>query len=343
MNTTIIEIAKKAGVSTATVSRAFNNNGSIREATRRKILQIASEFNYRPNLIARGLSRKKTDTIGIILPEIVNDFFTEIVHGIDEEAYKNNNHILVSSSHSTRNDVETLLDMMGGGHVDGIILMAPLLRDDIVELVRKSKRPVVLLNVDKELKDIVSINIDNYQGAYTAVTHLISHGYKNIAMIKGPAGNCDAEERFRGYIDALKHNDITISKELMVSGEFKVQSGYYAFTRLINQKIKPDAIFAANDMMAIGVYEAARSAGLNIPKDFAVVGFDDIQLGRLLYPRLTTVHVPIAELGKKAIQYLFKMIENNIDPQKPYREELSVGLVIGGSCGCNNSTINFND
>lgn len=343
MDTTIIEIAKRAGVSIATVSRAFNNNASIRVATRNKILQIAAEMNYRPNLIARGLSRKKTETIGIILPEIVNDFFSEIINGIDEEAYKNNHHILVSSSHSMRNEVEILLDMMGSGRVDGIILMAPLLRDDIVDLVRKSKRPVVLLNVDKNLKDVVSINIDNYQGAYTAVTHLINHGYKNIAMIKGPAGNCDADERFRGYIDALKQNDINVSNELIVEGEFKVQSGYYGFTRLINQKVKPDAIFAANDMMAIGVYEAARSAGIRIPNQVTVVGFDDIQLGKLLYPRLTTVHVPIAEVGKKAIQYLFKMINGEIDPKIPYREELSVGLVIGGSCGCNNSTLNFNE
>jgi len=201
---------------------------------------------------------------------------------------------------------------------------------------------VVLLNVDKQLNDVVSINIDNYQGALTAVSHLISHGYKNIAMIQGPSGNCDAEERYRGFEDALIQNNIPIKKELIVPGEFKVHSGYYGFTRLINQNIKPDAIFAANDMMAIGVYEAARAAGLKIPEDVSVVGFDDIQLGRLLYPRLTTIHVPISELGKKAVGYLFKMIDGDVDSKSPYREELSVGLVIGGSCGCKAGNLSFN-
>jgi DNA-binding LacI/PurR family transcriptional regulator len=157
-------------------------------------------------------------------------------------------------------------------------------------------------------------------------------------MILGSAGNCDAEERYRGYQEALAKNGLKFDKNVVIPGDFTARSGYYGFLRLNSLKIKPDAVFAANDMMAVGIYEAARSAGIKIPEDIAVVGFDDIYLSRLLQPRLTTVHVPIQELGSRAIQYLFKLINGEADQKIPHREELTTGLVIGGSCGCNQNS-----
>ncbi len=337
MNNSIVDIAKKAGVSIATVSRALNNNGSVREATRQKILMIAREMNYIPNTFARSLSRKQTDTIGVILPELVDDFFTEIIRGIDEEAYRNNRFIMVSSSHSQRNMIETLLDFMGSGRVDGVILMAPQLNGEEVQWIEKSKKPLVLVNVCRELNNVVSFNIDNIRGAYVVVEHLIKHGYRKIAMIQGPQNNCDASDRLLGYKQALTANDIPFHNELIIQGDFTARSGYYGLIRLMSQKIKPDALFAANDMMAAGVYEAARGLGITIPDDVAVAGFDGIYLSRLLIPQLTTIHVPIAELGRKAVQYLFQMMSGTVDPKNSYREELTTGLVIGGSCGCTNT------
>ncbi|MBL7095639.1 LacI family DNA-binding transcriptional regulator [candidate division KSB1 bacterium] len=336
MEVNIKEIARRAGVSIATVSRALNNNGSVREETRRKILQIAKENNYKPNPIARSLTGKKTNTIGVILPELVDEFFTDIIRGIDEEAYQTDHYVMISSSHSQRNIVQTLLEFMSSGRVDGVILMAPKIRKELSELIQKSKRPMVLLNSCNSNNNSVCFNINNYQGAFTITEHLIGHGYKNIGMIQGPEGNCDADERFRGFSDALLKNNITIQDSLIVSGDFTAKSGYYGFIRLMSQSQKPEAIFAANDMMAVGVYEAARSSNINIPQDVAVVGFDNIYMSRLLTPRLTTVHVPIVELGTKAIRYLLKMIKNEVDANLPYCEELSTGLVIGGSCGCTN-------
>lgn len=335
MSINIVDIAKQAGVSIATVSRALNNNGSVRAETRQKILQIANELNYKPNPIARSLSRKRTDTIGVILPELVDEFFMEIIRGIDQEAYKSGQYIVVSSSHSQRNIVETLLEFMSSGRVDGVILMAPQFHNEIAELIQKSKKPVVLVNVCREMKKVVSFNINNYQGAFAITEHLIKHGYQKIGMILGPEGNCDAQERYRGFKDALVHHGLKFRKERTVQGDFSVRSGYYGFVRLMSQQQKPQAIFAANDMMAVGVYEAARESNIRIPQDVAVVGFDDIYLSRLLNPRLTTVHVPISELGSKAIQYLFRMVNQEVDANTPYREELTTGLVIGGSCGCN--------
>lgn len=334
-NINIKEVAEKAEVSIATVSRALNGNTLVKKATKDRILRIANELNYRPSPIARGLSMKKTDTIGLILPDLVGEFFMSVIHGIDEEAYKAKQYLTVSSSHSQRNIIETLMQFMSSGRVDGVILMAPKMHQDIPELLSKSKRPVVLLNSYQNHEEYVSISINNYQGAFASVEHLIGHGYKKISMIKGPNGNCEADERFSGYKDALKKYGIEVNDDLIIEGDFSIKSGYYAFMRLFSQTEKPEAVFASNDMMAIGVYEAAKTLNIKIPNDVAVVGFDDIFLTKMLSPRLTTVHVPITELSSRAVQYLLKMINGEVDRKDPHKEIISTGLVIGGSCGCN--------
>jgi LacI family transcriptional regulator len=337
MSISIVEIAQRAGVSIATVSRALNGNEAVRESTKRRILQIAAELNYKPNLIARSLSKKKTQTIGVILPELGAEFFSELIHGIDEESYHTNNHLMVSSSHSQRNIVETLVEFMLSGRVDGLILMAPQINREITDLLMKNQRPLVLMNANQNLKNVISFNINNSQGVRSILEHLLKHGYRKIAIICGPEGNCDADERYHAYLDFLERNQIPVSRDFILQGDFTVRTGYYAFIRLMSQVEKPDAVFAANDMTAIGIYEAARALSLKIPDDIAVVGFDDILLSRMLQPRLTTVHVPIAELGSKAIRYLFRLINGEKKMDQPYREELSTGLVLGGSCGCTNT------
>lgn len=337
MKTNINVVAQKAGVSIATVSRAFNEQELVKEETLTKIIRIAKELNYKPSPIARGLSTQTTDTIGVILPDLVGEFFMDIIHGIDEEAYKANRYVMVSSSHSQRNIVETLIEFMASGRVDGVILMAPQMHKEVDDFLKKSKRPIVLINSYSDLTNAVNFQIDNYQGAVTCVEHLIWHGYKKIAIIKGPAENCDAEERYTGFLDALHKNNLSSKNSFEVSGDFQIKSGYYSFLELMNQSNKPDAIFVSNDMMAIGAYEAAKVSNIKIPQDVAIAGFDDIYLSKLLNPRLTTVHVPIAELGSKAVSYLLRMINGDVNAQQAYKEILPTQLVIGGSCGCDNS------
>ncbi|KAA3658568.1 MAG: LacI family transcriptional regulator [Calditrichaeota bacterium] len=332
----IHDIARKAGVSVATVSRALNDNGPVSVKTRQRIQQIAKEYDYKPNPIAKGFARQRSETIGVILPELVDEFFTEVLRGIDEEATRANRYTLVSSSHDRRNIVEILLEFMSSGRVDGVILMAPFLHGDIHGLLKKSKRPLVLLNSGDDLSHFPSFNFNNYQGAFAVTEHLIKHGYKKIATLSGPDGNHDAEERFRGFKDALQQADLPVQENFVVQGGFTLRSGYHGFMRLISQPDKPDAIFAANDMMAVGAYEAVKSLRLNIPVDIAVAGFDDIFLSRLLTPTLTTVHVPIHELATKAVKHLVQMIDGKIDTNDVFHEEVSTGLVIGGSCGCTN-------
>lgn len=330
----IHELAKLAGVSIATVSRAFNNSRSIKDETKNKILRIADEIDYKPSPIARGLSTSMTDTIGVILPDLSGEFFTDIIHGIDEEAHRWNKFIIVASSHSQRNAVETLIEFMSSGRVDGVIMMAPQIHKEVPEIITKSKRPVVLINALNDIDKAISISIDNYHGTVANVDHLIEHGYTKIAILKGPKDNCDAEERYLGYCDSMAKHGLERNPGWEVNGDFSVRSGYYGFLRLMTLADKPRAVFAANDMMALGIYEAAKVMRVKIPDDIAVTGFDDIYLSRLLSPRLTTVHAPIEELGSKAVRYLLKVIDGEVNPHDAYHEKLSTGLIIGGSCGC---------
>lgn len=336
MKTNINVVAQKAGVSIATVSRVFNEHDLVKEETRSRIIKIARELNYKPSPIARGLSKQTTDTIGVILPDLVGEFFMDIIHGIDEEAYKANRYVMVSSSHSQRDMVETLIEFMASGRVDGVILMAPQMHKEVDEFLRKSKRPIVLINSCSDLTSVVNFQIDNYQGAFTCVEHLIWHGYKEIAIIKGPTENCDAQERHSGFIEALHKNNLSRRDFFEVSGDFGIKSGYEGFRKLMSQSRKPDAIFVSNDMMALGAYEAAKVSNIKIPNDVAIVGFDDIYLSKLINPRLTTIHVPISELGSKAVNYLLRMISGEVNSKKAFKEVLPTELVIGGSCGCSN-------
>ena len=335
MKIDIHKVASKAGVSIATVSRALNGSTLVKPNTKEKILKIVDELNYIPNPIARSLSKQSTETIGVVLPDLVGEFFMDFIHSIDEEAYKRNWHVLISSSHSERNIIETLIELMGSGRVDGVILMAPQIQNEVSEIIQMSKTPVVLINTCGDFKNIDQIKIYNYQGAYNIVEHFIKvHNYKKIGIINGPKGNCDAEERLSGYLSALKINKITKDSSLIINGNFDVESGILGFTMLMNQKIKPEAIFAANDMMAVGIYEAAKEQGYKIPGDIAVAGFDDIYLSQFLNPRLTTIHVPISELGSKAVKYLLDRINKKKSNGKAHFEVLPTELVVGGSCGC---------
>ncbi len=336
MKVNINEIARRCNVSIATVSRVLNNKGPVKPETRRMVMQVAGELNYKPSPIARGLSRKRTDTIGVILPELVDEFFMNIIQGIDEEAHRHNRYLMISSSHSQRNDLETIMEFMSSGRVDGVILMAPALQEEIYHIISRSKRSVVLLNCCPAKANVVRFGIDNYRGAYLMTEHLIGHGYKKIAMVLGPERNVEAADRHKGFRDALKGHDLQYDPSIIIPGDFSMRSGHYGLLRLMGQSEKPEAVFFANDMMALGAYQAARNSNIKIPEDVAIAGFDDIFSSRIITPRLTTVHTPIIELGARAMNYLIKMIDGQVDPETPYTEELSTGLVIGGSCGCNN-------
>jgi DNA-binding LacI/PurR family transcriptional regulator len=332
MPITIKEIADKARVSIATVSRALNDDEKVKPETRQVILSIAREFHYKPNILARSLVKNQSNIIGVVLPEVDGEFFSEIIHGIDEIAYTGGYHTIVASSHSQRSIVESLIDFMGESLVRGIILIAPNISNQIRSIVQQSSIPILLINSNHDLDHLDSVGIDNYRGSYTMTEFLIKKcGYKKIAHIKGPVQNDDAIQRKLGYIHAMNDNNMSIKDEWIINGDFTVASGEHACRRLLSLDDMPEAVFAGNDMMALGCYKAAKSYGLKIPDDIGVAGFDDIFLADFLTPRLTTVHIPISEIGKASAELLLNRILNG-DLSEPKSIKISTGLVVGDSC-----------
>lgn len=332
MTPTIKEIAKKANVSIATVSRALNNDKRVTDETRNLIHSIAEELNYKPNILARNFVRKKSNIIGLILPDIFDEFFTEIIKGVDEVTFQHGVYTMVASSHKFRSLEESLASLLRNGLVGGLILLIPSLSKEIKSILDQTKMPFVLISggVHSSIYDVVSI--DNYQGAYDMTNYLIKkRGYTKIAHITGPKDNDDSKLREKGFIDACSENQITVRKNFLVRGDFTRESGIKLGMDLLSLKNGPQVIFAANDMMALGCYDAAQKKGLSIPEDIAVVGFDDIFVSQYLNPSLTTVRVQIEEVGKSAATLLMSRMYD--DSKKPgERVKINTELVIRESC-----------
>jgi LacI family transcriptional regulator len=331
MSASIKEVALKAGVSIATVSRVLNKTGPVAEETRRRILETIEKLRYVPHGAARSLITNQTDTIGVLLPDLYGEFFSEVIRGVDLAARRSGYHVLVSGFHSDRAEIEAVLRAMRG-RVDGVIVLSPDVDAQTLRRNLPETLPVVLLNTPVDGASFDAIQIDNYGGAFAMVRHLAALGHRRIALIKGPAENVDARERLRGYRDALRSLGAELSEGLEIEGDFSEESGYRAGERLLTLAPRPTAVFAANDSMAIGCLLALRAAGVRVPEDMAVAGFDDIPIARYITPALSSVHVPIAELGTRAMERLLHAVERKNEHERR-QETVVTTLVVRGSCG----------
>ncbi|HMG71197.1 MAG TPA: LacI family DNA-binding transcriptional regulator, partial [Gemmatimonadaceae bacterium] len=296
---TIKDVAREAKMSVATVSRVLNESGPVSENTRQLIHEVAGRMRYVPHSGARSLITSKTETLGVLLPDLYGEFFSEVIRGMDDTAQRNGFHLLISRAYADRHGIETAIRAMRG-RVDGVVAMSPDLdAESLLNL--PSTIPIVLLCSVSRGNEIDSITIQNFRGAREMAAHLISLGHKRIAIIKGSPRNHDAAERLRGYRIALRDAGITPDPLLERDGNFTEAAGYSATMELLALKKRPTAIFAANDSMAIGAMSALRESGIPVPEEMAVAGFDDIPLARYMDPPLSSVHVPICELGAKAV------------------------------------------
>lgn len=300
---TIKDVARLANVSVATVSRALNGHENVAAAVRERVVAIAEEHHYTPHHAARSLSSRRTRTVGVVLPDLHGEFFSELVRGIDLAAREHGLHLLVSSYHGNPKEQAAALQSMRG-RVDGLLVMSPYvgdldaLRDNLVPAL-----PAVLINTHLVREGCSALGIDNYGGARAMTRHLVDGGRRRIAFIAGPADNFDAHERLRGYHDALAEA-LPTARPWVLAGDFDEASGHQAGRDLLAAGAHPDAVFAANDMMALGCLFALNQAGVDVPGDIALAGFDDIPLARYVHPALTTMRVDIAALGGRAMHAL---------------------------------------
>lgn len=307
---TIKDVAREAKVSVATVSRALNGHENVAEAVRRHVVATAERLRYTPHAAARSLSSRSTQTIGVVLPELHGEFFSELIRGIEIAARAQDWHLLVSSYHGAQAEQGRALRSMRG-RVDGLLVLSPyadqpgFLADHLPPLL-----PTVLINTRLDESEPYSVlNIDNHAGAVVMAEHLVKAGHRDIAFICGPDANYDARERLRGFREVIARHAAVGVRGRELEGDFTEASGFRAGQKLLASGALPDAVFAANDMMALGCLFAFNQAGKHVPGDVALAGFDDIPLARLVDPPLTTMRVNIAELGEQAMRRLLRQIE----------------------------------
>lgn len=323
---TIKDVAREADVSIASVSRVLNGVGRVGEATRRRILHTAERLRYVPHEGARSLINQRTDTIGMILPDLHGEFFSEMLRGADAAARARGLHLLVSTSHGNADEAAAAVRSMRG-RVDGLLIMCSQLEPDFASRHLPEGVPAVLMNA-RGVQGRSCVNVQDYEGAVTMVRHLAAAGAKRIAHIGGPAGNGDAEERLRGYLDA---RPLPLDARYIVAGDFTAASGFAAGLKLGSVDPLPDAVFAANDMMAAGCLEAFGKLGLRVPHHIALGGFDDVPLAHFVRPALTTMRINVVDLGGKALEQLAAAA--GASGSAMVHEEVVPELVVRESCG----------
>lgn len=328
---TIRDVAREAGVSVATVSRALNNQGHVADAVRLRVREAASALSYAPHPGARNLSCRRTHTIGVVLPVLHGEFYSGLMRGMDHVARAHGLHLLVSSHHGRRDEQDVALQTLRG-RVDGLVLMSANNDDARPCGFLSIGVPAVCLDATA-VDGMPSLAIDNRGGAVAMVRHLLSRGHRRIAFIGGPPGNADAMAREAGYRDAMADSGLD---PWVVPGAFDEASGHRACTGLLGTDERPDAVFAGNDLMALGCLFAMSQAGVRVPLDIALAGFDDIPLAEYAHPGITTMRVDAAELGRRAVRLLLVNSGSIADPEIE-AGLLPTRLVVRESCasgGC---------
>ena len=327
MAATIKDVARRARVSIASVSRTLNNSSSVTPDVRERVLRAASRLHYTPHAAARSLISRCTHTIGLLLPDIHGEYFSELIRGVDRAARTRGLHLLVSCTHGNNAEAAEALRSMNG-RVDGLLMMSPYIGGESLEDALPSGLPTVLMNTHEPAGIGAAFVVDDFGGARAMTAHLVATGYRQIAHIRGPANDFQSLERVRGYRAGL----IT-GRAQVIDGDFTEESGYRAGRALAASHTRPEAVFAANDTMAIGCLFALTEAGVRVPQDIALVGFDDIPLARFVSPPLTTVRVDIAAMGRRALESLVVSIADPNAAGRSSIETVPVELVVRASCG----------
>jgi len=306
---TMKDVAEKAGVSTATVSRALMNPEKVSAATRLKVEEAVVATGYSPHAMARSSKRSESHTILVIVPDICDPFFSEIIRGVEEVAAAQGYLVLIGDCAHQRPQEKSFLNLMLTRQIDGMVLLGSQLPFDTSVEEQRNLPPMVMANEFAPARELPTVHIDNLTAAFEAVSHLLKLGHSRIACITGPQDMPLCQYRLQGYIQALKRNDIAVDPHYIVPGDFTFDAGSRAMKYLMALPRRPDAIFCHSDIMALGAMSEAKIMGLRVPQDISLIGFDDIELSRYSDPQLTTVAQPRFNIGREAMNLLLTQLK----------------------------------
>ncbi|WP_413303858.1 LacI family DNA-binding transcriptional regulator [Bacillus sp. 1P10SD] len=329
---TLKEVAQLANVSTATVSNVINNTKHVSEDLKKKVYESMKALNYKPNEIAKSLKVKQSRLIGILISDISNSFISKVVKGIESTLSEKGYNVLLCSTDSDVEKEKEYLEVLMGKRIDGLIISSSGAGNHYDDLL-KAKVPLVFLNRCPEHLPSNMVMTNNIKGAYMATEHLIKHGYKKIAIITGPMQYSTGRDRYIGYKRALEDYAISYHDELVLEGDFTIESGYGLTKEIIESKMKIDAIFISNNSMSLGSYKYIKEQGLKIPQDIALYGFDDPEWADVVDPPLSGITQPAFELGVYAAQKMIDTIQGTC-PEIREIKYLDPNMIIRKSCGC---------
>ncbi|MGM8211289.1 LacI family DNA-binding transcriptional regulator [Virgibacillus sp. W0430] len=330
---TIEDVAKSAGVSVATVSRVINAQGGVRKVTEEKILRAIKELNYVRNAVARSMVRKETKTIAVIIPDICNPFFSEVVAGIERKAIAKDYFTTLSNSNDSKVVERKIVQHILERGVDGVVVTTADESGEQLKPLFDANIPVVA--VDRVIKqfDVDTVIIGNREGAYEAVHHLITEGHEKIAIIRGPQNTTPGLERYKGYMQAMEEHGLEVRPEWIADGDFRENSGFELTKRFAQLDTPPTAIFSSNNLMSIGAIKAMKDVNWKLGKDVSFISFDDIEIATFTNPQITTVSRPMRHLGEVSFQLLYeRMMENEQRLLQKRQFILTPYLNIRGSC-----------
>ncbi|MAT98474.1 MAG: LacI family transcriptional regulator [Anaerolineaceae bacterium] len=331
---TLESIAELAGVSRSTVSRVVNNQAGVSETVRDRVMAVIEHTGYQPNSVARSLATQRTGMIGLVIPRqmqtlFVDPYFPRLIQGISAASNQQGSTLALFLLHNEDEENRIYPQLLNRGTLDGVLFITNSTEDPFVQRLLNSGMPFVTIGRDCEETPTNFVDVDNVEGAVTAVSHLVRLGYERIATITGPLASLAAQNRLDGYRQALVSRGHSLDANLIMEGDFTEAGGYYAMQQLLAHE--PEAVFVASDAMALGAMRAVREVGWTVPDDMAVVSFDDLPQAALSDPPLTTIRQPIKRLGMLAVETLLDVIANGVMPTR--RILLPTELVIRSSCG----------
>jgi len=308
MRPTIYDIARLAGVSTATVSKVFNQTGNISEKTRRRILEISRELNYQPNVLASALNGKKTFSLGLLIPDMVNPFFAELARNVEDRAQELGFNLIICNTDNDMKKEVKYIQLLRQKSVDGIIVATGVRNDEFLKELIDQHVPIALVAREMSVLSTSTVLVDDFAGGYNATRHLIELGHRRIAVIAESMSVSSSKERVRGYRHALEEAGLSFAEELVATSDFSIESGRETAHAILKLPERPSAIFACNDLLAIGAMQAAKELGIRVPEELSVVGFDNTILATITDPPMTTVAQPIRAMGHQVVDLIVSEI-----------------------------------